>query len=379
MKKLLWISLLVMGIVMAGCSSDNDDPTPPGEIVEMIVVCEGQFGVGTSALSAIYADGTSKTDIFRDVNNMPLGDVAQSLTYLDGKYFVVINNSQQIKVVEPGTFKLLGTIDYKQTASPRYMVKLNDNEALVSDLYQQLTVVNYKDYTVSTHYDLSGLLSANDSQYVEVIIRVGNKIFCTIEGYGENELNEIWVYDVNDFQPLNPRRIKIDGLYASDKLVVDKNGNLWTMGVDENKNPMLYCIDTATETINTNLSYSIPIEDPASAKANGIIGFSWKTYISVDAAKSKLYFVAQSDTNIASVFTFDVSTRTVARYCNLLEDINSVYGMGISPAGEVYICDCMNYSPQGGFLRHYTATGRVESTLVGIFPSSVHFTEYETN
>ena len=39
-----------------------------------------------------------------------MGDVAQSITYFNGKYFVVLNGSAKIEVVEPETFKSVGTI-----------------------------------------------------------------------------------------------------------------------------------------------------------------------------------------------------------------------------------------------------------------------------
>ena len=153
-----------------------------GKKIRMVVVNEGQFTKGTSALSAIAYDGTTDYDIFRTVNNKPLGDVAQSLTYIDGKYFVAINNSKQIAVVEPQTFKLIETIDYDDDGSPRFIAQINENEAIVSDLYAQLVRIDIKNYKVLEHIDISSAVGANGQ--VEKMTVVGKKLFCAALGKG---------------------------------------------------------------------------------------------------------------------------------------------------------------------------------------------------
>ena len=93
MKQFLFLLLFVAAFM--ACSDDDNTPQPePGKKAKMIVVNEGLMGKGLGSISVIYDDGSSVYDIFRDVNNnRPLGDVAQSISYINGNYFVPLNNS----------------------------------------------------------------------------------------------------------------------------------------------------------------------------------------------------------------------------------------------------------------------------------------------
>jgi len=355
-----------------------------GDQTEMIVVCEGQWTKGTAALSAIKYNGEVTWDIFRDVNNMPLGDVAQSMTYIDGKYFVVLNNSKQIKAVEPGTFKLLGTIDYEQSAKPRFMVPLNDKEALVSDLDEQLTIVNYKDYSVVKHIHMSQSETGQFLIQIEKMTRIGDKIFCAALGNGA-----VWVFDVNNISATSFRRIplKTGGIEKTAKMIVDKNGMLWILGsYGVYEYPILTCIDPNTEEAVSE--WKIPVisrndENYVPGCVVGNVGFN---RMDTDRTKSKLYFVLRSlvskgetaakDVKISTVYSYDVDTKELKPYTQL-PGLGMMYGMGVSPDGEVYLCDCLNYSAQRGYLRNYKNNTLIDSKMVGVYPRMIHFTEYD--
>ena len=83
-------------------------------------------------------------------------------------------------------------------------------------------------------------------------------------------------------------------------------------------------------------------------------------------------------TAIGAIFTLDVDKDAIDPIpYRELPGLGMMYGMGISPDGDVYLCDCLNYTAQRGFLRKYKADGSVESKRVGIYPRMVHFTEYD--
>ena len=84
MKKLFLILLLSAGILASCSKNDTPDPDPQGGDIKMIVVNEGGMGAGFGALTAITYDGVSKEDVFRDVNGRPMGDVALSITCING-------------------------------------------------------------------------------------------------------------------------------------------------------------------------------------------------------------------------------------------------------------------------------------------------------
>ena len=112
MKKFLFLWLF-LAVLFAACTDDDDNvgEIPPPEVnkVQMIVVNEGLFGTGTADISVVYEDGTTIWNAFERANGVPMGDVAQSITYFNGKYFVVLNGSAKIEVVEPETFKSYDT------------------------------------------------------------------------------------------------------------------------------------------------------------------------------------------------------------------------------------------------------------------------------
>ncbi|MDU1904205.1 MAG: BACON domain-containing carbohydrate-binding protein [Dysgonomonas sp.] len=356
--------------------------TGVGEKTEMIVVNEGQFTKGTAAISAIKYTGAVEWDVFRSVNNMPLGDVAQSMTYIDGKYFVVLNNSKQIKVIEPETFKLLGTVDYVQAASPRFMVAINDKEAVVSDLNTQLTVINYKDYSVVKHISLSKAETGQSLNQIEKITRVGNKIFCAALGNGA-----IWVWDVNNISATSFRRIAVRGITKTAKMVTDKNGKLWVMGsYGVYEYPKLFCIDPDTEEIISEFQVPVVSRTSEQYTPGCIVGTIGYNRMDTDRTGNKLYFVLRSlvskgetssaDVKISTVYSFDVDTQELKPHTQL-PGLGMMYGMGISPDGEVYMCDCLDYTAQRGYIRHYKNNALVDSKMVGVYPRMIHFTEYD--
>ena len=80
-----------IAVLSVACDSDGED-YPGGPVgngnIEAIVLNEGLINTNMGAISLLYKDGTVVPDVFRDVNRRPLGDVAQSLTKINGNYFV---------------------------------------------------------------------------------------------------------------------------------------------------------------------------------------------------------------------------------------------------------------------------------------------------
>jgi len=349
--------------------------TGRGKAVAMIVVSEGQFTKGTASLSSITFDGTTTWDVFRDVNQMPLGDVAQSLTFIDGKYFVVLNNSRQIKVVEPQTFKLLGTIDYEKAASPRFMVPINESEAIVSDLTPQLTKVNYKTNTVLEYINLSEA----GIQSIEKMVRVGNKVF------GASSGKSLVVFNTDNISQSSFRLVEgITGnIVKTAKMILDKNNKLWIFTTASGKT-ILHCIDPSTEKVIKTVEIPYAVVGSEGYLAGAITGTSGYTRVDTDRTRGKLYFYMTMlvnptrKTSIGAIFTLNVDKDAIdpAPYREL-PGLGMMYGMGISPDGDVYLCDCLDYTAQRGFLREYKADGSVDSKRVGIYPRMLHFTEYD--
>lgn len=336
----------------------------------MVVVNEGQFTKGTAALSSILYDGTSNFDIFRQVNNRPLGDVAQSMEYINGNYFVVLNNSQKIEVVEPETFKSVATISYKSPGKPRFIQPINDSVAIVSDLNSQIVKINTKSFNIIEHIGLDFA--------IEKMTGTSDKLFCNASG-------KLVVFDKKNVAAQAHRRIDgiKGGIIKTAKMILDKNGKLWVL-TTEYTQMNLICIDTKTEKVERTVT--IPYAKKGTdAYINGAItGTSSYTRMDTDRTNGKLYFYAsflidtEKGTTLPGIFTLDVNKDAIdSTPYRELAGLGMMYGMSISPDGDVFLCDCLDYSAQRGFVREYKADGSVDSKRVGIYPRMIHFTEYD--
>lgn len=348
--------------------------------IKMIVVNEGGMGSGFGALTAITYDGTSEYDIFRQVNGRPLGDVAESITYIDGKYFVALNNSRKVEVIEPQTFKSIATINYEQEGKPRFIAQVNDNEAIVSDLNRQLVRIDIKNYKVLEYIDISSIGVGS----IEKLMTIGNKLF----GAGNTS---VVVFDTNNITASAARTIELgENIVKTAKPILDKNGKLWVMtyqGSDFSPTQnTLHCVNPDTETVERKV---IPQAAATTAENMGkMVGFPGYNRMDTDRSRSKIYvpfnqmiqFSSWSGaTTYLAIYVLDVDQDAFGTEpFRQLPGVGMMYGMGISPDGQdVYLCDCLDYSKQRGYLREYKADGQETSYRVGIYPRMVHFTEYD--
>lgn len=351
-----------------------------GKKIRMVVVNEGRMSTGTAALSAIAYDGTTDYDIFRTVNNKPLGDVGQSITYIDGKYFVALNNSKQVAVVEPQTFKLIETIDYEQDGKPRFIAQINENEAIVSDLVRQLVRIDIKNYKVIEHIDISAAVGVNGG--VEKMTVVGKKLFCATQGGNKG----VGVFDTDGEISGESMRF-VEGFQGSImktcKMIEDKNGKLWVFATG-NGGVQLNRIDPATEKVDKVVSIPYVTASSEEYVPGAIVGTSFYSRWDTDRTRGKLYFFmnmlvdAKRKASIGAIYTLDVDKDEIdPEPYRELPGLGMMYGMNISPDGDVFVCDCLDYTAQRGFLREYKADGSVDSRRVGVYPRMVHFTEYD--
>lgn len=366
---------LILTLVQQGTAND----------IKLVVLSEGFMGGGNAFLSALsYAD-RMKTEVFKAANNRPLGDVGQFMTCINGQYFVTLNNSNKIEVMDPLTFKSTATIVPETAAKPRYIAAINEEEAVVSDLGPQLMRINTKTYKVVETIDLSDKLGLNYG--VEQMAVAGGKLICQAQG----PQGGIGVYDLNNVKT-GAMRIVSTGLplVKTCEPVVDKHGKVWFLAGSGGWSALtrcaLYRFDPASETIDKTVT--VPMGDPNTL--GDITGVNAFTRMGTDRTKGKLYFYADrvvdrvkqydgsyKGTSGGVIVTLDVDKDAVdAESYRELAGLGMMYGMGISPDGEVYVCDCLDYSKQRGFLRRYNADGSVDSFRVGVYPNLVHFTEY---
>ena len=377
----LFCALLVLSL--SACEYEDDFPAGVGEgNIEAIVLNEGRIGTNMGAISVLYRNGMVSPDVFRVVNNRPLGDVAQSITMINGKYFVTLNNSKKIEIVNPQTFKSEGTILYTQAGLPRQIVPVSDTTAIVSDLLsnnvpgtdlpsQLVRIRTVPPYGTPLEYIVI-------RQWVEYMEVADHKLFgMTAKG--------LYVFDLDNINQEGSRMI--EDVYNEEttktcKILKDKNGRLWALMNERDKGKLtavlLKCIDPETEKVLA--TYRLPFVGKDEAKEGDVVGTVGYNRTDMDATKSLIYFSVRTykpgrpNDSQQSIYTLNTDDGTF-RLHRHVPGVDMMYGCGVSPQGEVYICDCLDYSAQRGYIRHYKESGNIESYRVGVYPSQVYFPE----
>lgn len=360
---------------LSACDSAGEDypygPVSQGNI-EALVLNEGGINKNMGSISVLNKDGSVIPDIFRAVNHRPLGDVAQSITKINGNYFVTLDNSKKIEIIDPETFTSIGTIVYSQAGFPRQIVAISPTEALVSDLNRQLVRIR----TVEPYGEPLEYISI--PRWIEYLVVAEHKVFGMTSG-------GIYVFDIDNINKEAVRVIKEvsnDEITKTCKMLIDKNGKIWALMNVRNNDKIsgidLVCIDPQKEQVET--SHRLLLKDQEEAQPGDVIGTVNYNRTDIDPTLTWIYFNVKTRANtptegvvsIQSVYRMNVETGEFEHYLNL-PGTDMIYGFSVSPQGDVYVCDCLDYSAQRGYIRNYKKDGTLRSFRVGIYPSQVYF------
>jgi hypothetical protein len=132
-KQLFFILVTASGLFFSCADSRDccDQPTVADYSKGIFVVNEGPFG-GSGTISWHNPDtGETQDSLFEKANDgAVLGQFVQSLTFFNGKAYIVVNGANRVVVVNARTFEYLDTIG--GLALPRFFLPLNDNTAYIS-------------------------------------------------------------------------------------------------------------------------------------------------------------------------------------------------------------------------------------------------------
>lgn len=354
----LAILVLTTALCSVSCTDDDKDgegPVLPQATPRVIVVNEGGMGSGLAGLSVLYTDGNIVYDPFRKANNRPLGDVAQFMDCFNGKYFVTLNSSNKVEVIDTASFESVATIVFDEDCSPRYMAAVSDSTAVVSDA-NRLLLINTKTNKFIEYIE-------TENKY-EQMLTVGNKLFCA-----NKSAKNIAVYNTNDLN--NPRFIDLNNYPCkTSPLIEDRNGNIWVYcAIEFNPSAPKFFVKFNPETEQVLETISLPDS------------IKTRDYLRMDrdSKGDKIYFdgyvpggFGAPDAKFA--YTIDVDTHEFAKYV-ALRGTDMIYGMNVDADGGVWVCDCLDYSRQRGYLRYYPADNSdvLTSWRVGIYPNLVYF------
>lgn len=343
-KQILFSFLSAAWLFSACGESDDCCVLPPedGYSKGIFVVNEGPFG-GTGTISWYNPDtGETQDSLFEKANNgAVLGQFVQSLTFYNGKGYIVVNGANRVVVVDAKTFQYLDTIG--GLAQPRYFLQIDNNTAYVSQWGADGLTGSVAKVGLNTN---SVLKTIPTGRGPEKMVRVGEKVYVANSGgYGvDSTLTEITIAnDQSQILPLpygkNPATLVWDSRPASNKVFYLNKG---------------YFLDTAPEG-RLNYLGNPGFGAPAPAYADDL---------SLDPETGEMYFIGANTVFRAAQLGADFSTAPVL--------LRSVYGLGFDPEQDLLYCtDAKDFVSPGEVFIHKTDGNPVGSFRAGVAPGEV--------
>ncbi|MCO5247449.1 MAG: hypothetical protein M9887_00650 [Chitinophagales bacterium] len=360
MKKINSFLLLLLGIfIVSSCKKDDNTSIPDIEKAKgFYIVNEGFFTNGNASLSFYdYEKDSVINNLFENKNNRPLGDVFQSMTFHNGKAYLVINNSKKIEVADSLTMTSIKTLDLGAGSSPRNLLFLG-SKAYLTDLYSNKIQVLDAD-----NLNKIGSISVEGS--TEKMAVFNNKILVTVNqsnGYTEESLQGLLV--------INPAADTIETYLKLSEGAVD-------VKVDYQNNIWVYCTgDWANENANAKL-YKVNGNNLSVSQTFNFVGTSfYNSPLKLNQAKNILFTAVANPNNPYSQYDiFEVPVNSTAfpsapYYSNSDYFING-YDVNLDK-NELYILNA-DYS-QAGNLIILNADTKAEKRRfdVGYLPSQIY-------
>ncbi len=356
MKRKLLNIVLVSSVLLSACTKDPETPTPTNPGAELFksgvyIVNEGGFGFGNASIDLFNRDSNKVfNDIFRTVNNRPLGDVAQSMSIVNNKGYIILNGSAKVEVINASNAKSIATIT--GFTSPRYMVSKDTSRAFISDWFSNTV----KEINLTTN---TIVRSISVGEGPEGMCIVGNKLYvANCGGYNLDSTISIINLTSNTVE----KTLKVGD--APLAIQEDINGNVWVLCrgsygsdfaiIDDDTKGALVKINSQNDVISATFEIGVLGDHPDKIKMN--------------AAKNTMYFLS-SYNFLSGVYKFsitDVAAPTTAFISGYY------YGLGYDKVNdELYLTDAVDFK-QNGFVKRYSSNGTLINTYsVGVIPNGI--------
>ncbi|HUH35559.1 MAG TPA: DUF5074 domain-containing protein [Moheibacter sp.] len=356
MKKINFYLLGLFLLLIAACNSDdngNETTAPPkGEFTQgVFVLNEGGFMHGNASISFIAQSGEIQNNIFSTVNNRPLGDVANSISFHGEFAFIVVNNSNTVEVVNRYTFESVATIA-GNLSNPRY-IEANQGKAYISNWGDGndseddfIAVVDLNSFQITSTISVP--------QGPEKLAIHNNKLYIAQRGdyaYG----NSISVMDLSS----NTIVQSIEVADVPNGMEID-NGHLYVLSSGK-------AAWTGNESLGAMQKINL-------ANHQTVDEFSFPLgvhpeYLQIE--QGNIYYIIGND--IYKTTTTNMQATDVPFISTTTDGLGILYGFNVVN-GWIYVCDAVDYV-NNGQLFVYSLTGNLDShfPIGGVIPNGVYF------
>ncbi len=335
-------------LLLAACRDKQPDELPAPDVTDqerkVYVICEGNMGSGNSALTLyLPAKDSVYEDVFRMANQYDLGDVFQSMTEIAGDYWLCVNNSDKIVIIDAKDWKVKKELP---VSKPRYIQTVNTQYGYLSSLFDN------KLYTLDLQtMQVSGSIALPAKNPEGMLLHDSRLFVCA----WDTTLRELFGLDPASGQII--QRIVLDGV-APQGIVADKNGKLWVLSGNAaaGKQSFITQVDPASGSVLKSFPFS---------GRGDLIRPVW------NKTKDTLYYIAvdyNSGTAKNGVYRMSIDDNALPEHPFVAAgSYQYFWALGIDPVtGNVYVGD-----PRGFIQKGIVYIYRPDGSLAGQFSSGV--------
>ena len=363
------IYFTIIILLLLSCNNNKDELTEYNfETPGVFIANEGNFTYGNTSLSYLdLSENKMYNNVFFNTMDLPLGDVAQSITIWEDKVYIAINNSGKVYVINKNTFKYLGKIS--ELTSPRNVLIINSEKAYISDLYSNnITIFN------PTNFEKTGSILIGKS--TEKMLLYNN--FAYIVSWSHSNM----LYKVNIQTDLIVDSLQVT--YQPNSIILDKNNKIWLLSdggmsdIPENQEiPTLTKINPENFEIEQVFEFNSIVHSPR----NLCINSTKDTLLFLNSAWNKstptfqvgLKNNSQSwSTSQSGIYAMSITAEQIPETPFIPEKEQNFYTLAISPSNIIYASDAIDYTQQGIIYR-YKNNILLDTFRVEIIPGSFAF------
>ncbi len=354
-SKFLFVIALGASLFFASCekeSTDDDDntggvTTEAGYSEGVLISNEGSFGAGNGSISYFDTDSNTVTnELFKTVNNFPLGDIVQSVYRGTKNTYACVNASNKIEVFNSTTFMSVATVS--NVPLPRYAVE-NNGKLYVSCWGNngQIKVIDISSNTI-----VDSIMVGTGP---EGLIVSDNKLFVANSGgfTGDSTIsivnltnNTVETLQLNAHNPAS--------------FVKDSNDKLWVLA----KGNVIY--DAAWNPIGHNPSKLVSINPADNTIATTIDLFADQHPSVIGISKNKQVIYYGGGYGFNGIYAFDY-TLPSAPVASLID--GDFYGFLINSKNDEIFALAAPMGATGVLTRYTAAVVKIDENNVGIFPN----------
>lgn len=341
MEKYLVLICVCFGLYACVKDKPNHPVLPQVQLSheqKVYVINEGPFQGGASGSVSLFDTGTNEVveNFYETQNQAQLGNVVQSMNYIHGHYYIVVNNANKI-VVCNNQFRKTGQIN--DLTSPRYILPVTNQKAYVSDLYANaISIVD-----LNTELKTGTIPCAGKTEHMVLIY---NKVFVA-------NTDREYVYVINTLADTILDSVFVGTGAAG--IVLDKYDKIWVLGSGSGSSSpgRLSRINPLDRTVEAVFNF-----EPGKLPGN----------LCLNRSKDTLYFLSDG------VFRMAIASTALPSQVFIAKGERNFYGLGINPNDySVYVSDALDYT-QRSHIYIYNPDGSLKHDFkAGIISNGFYF------